>query len=62
MVMDGASSGKIFYGKHGFVGSTLAKIEVDKEYREIVYEFLKFNEKYISDNTTGSAIPTQIKV
>ena len=57
MVMDGASSGKLFYGKQGLVGSTLAKIDVDKEYLEIIYQFLKFNEKYISDNTTGSAIP-----
>ena len=57
MVMDGASSGKLFYGKQGLVGSTLAKIDVNKEYLEIIYQFLKFNEKYISDNTTGSAIP-----
>lgn len=57
MVMDGASSGKLFYGKQGLVGSTLAKIDVNNEYLEIIYQFLKFNEKYISDNTTGSAIP-----
>ena len=57
MVMDGNSSGKLFYGKNGLVGSTLAKVDVDDEYLEIVYAFLKFNEKYISDNTTGSAIP-----
>ena len=57
MVMDGNSSGKLFYGKNGLVGSTLAKVDVDNEYLEIVYAFLKFNEKYISDNTTGSAIP-----
>ena len=57
MVMDGASSGKMFYGKKGLVGSTLAKIDVKEGYQEIIFQFLKFNEKYISDNTTGSAIP-----
>ena len=57
MVMDGASSGKLFYGKSGLVGSTLAKLDVDDKYLEIVYQFLKHSEKFISDNTTGSAIP-----
>ena len=57
MVMDGASSGKLFYGKQGLVGSTLAKLDVKKSYLELIYQFLKFNEKFISDNTTGSAIP-----
>ena len=57
MVMDGASSGKLFYGKSGIVGSTLAKLNVEEKYLEIVYQFLKQSEKFISDNTTGSAIP-----
>ena len=57
MVMDGASSGKMFYGKNGLVGSTLAKIDVKLQYQEIIFQFLKYYEKYISDNTTGSAIP-----
>ena len=57
MVMDGASSGKLFYGKKGLVGSTLAKIDVKEDYIELVYQFLKINEKYITENTTGSAIP-----
>ncbi|MBQ9160329.1 MAG: restriction endonuclease subunit S, partial [Methanobrevibacter sp.] len=57
MVMDGASSGKLFYGKSGLVGSTLAKLDVEEKYLEIVYQFLKQSEKFISDNTTGSAIP-----
>ena len=57
MVMDGASSGKLFYGKAGLVGSTLAKLNVEEKYLEIVYQFLKQSEKFISDNTTGSAIP-----
>ena len=57
MVMDGASSGKLFYGKKGLVGSTLAKLEVNNEYQEIVYQFLKINEQFICENTTGTAIP-----
>ena len=57
MVMDGASSGKLFYGKKGLVGSTLAKIDVKEDYIELIYQFLKINEKYITENTTGSAIP-----
>ena len=48
MVMDGASSGKLFYGKKGLVGSTLAKIDVKEDYIELVYQFLKINEKYIT--------------
>ena len=57
MVMDGASSGKLFYGKMGLVGSTLAKLEINNEYQEIVYQFLKINEPFICENTTGTAIP-----
>lgn len=57
MVMDGASSGKLFYGKDGLLGSTLSKIIVNEKYREIVYQYLKYYEKYIGDNTTGTAIP-----
>ena len=57
MVMDGASSGKLFYGKKGLVGSTLAKLDIKKEYREIIFQFLKINEEFITENTTGTAIP-----
>ncbi len=39
MVMDGASSGKLFYGKYGLVGSTLAKLDVNEEYQELIYQF-----------------------
>lgn len=48
---------KCFFGKNGFGGSTLAKIDVKLQYQEIIFQFLKYYEKYISDNTTGSAIP-----
>ena len=57
MVMDGASSGKLIKRKKGLLGSTLAKIDVKEDYIELVYQFLKINEKYITENTTGSAIP-----
>lgn len=58
MVMDGASSGTIYFGKDGVVGSTLAKIDVkDDLIREIVYQALKYYEHEIKKHTTGSAIP-----
>ena len=57
IVMDGASSGKLFFGKKGLVGSTLAKLETDEKYQEIVYQFLKIKESFICENTTGTAIP-----
>lgn len=60
MVMDGASSGIVYFGKEGVVASTLAKIEVNPRYMlflEMIYQTLKFNEKDINSHTTGSAIP-----
>lgn len=57
MVMDGASSGKLFFGKSGILGSTLSKIEVLGPYEEFVYQLLKFNESFIFENNTGSTIP-----
>ncbi|KGM94947.1 hypothetical protein Z968_10390 [Clostridium novyi A str. 4552] len=59
MVMDGASSGKLYYGMNGIVGSTLAKIEVDSRLinSDILYFFLKNNEYNIKMHLTGSAIP-----
>lgn len=56
MVMDGASSGKVFIGEEGYIGSTLAKISV-KAYSELIYLFLIRNQNSIRKNTTGSAIP-----
>lgn len=57
MVMDGASSGNIYFGKKGIVGSTIAKIESNEKYREIIFNFIRFYEKEIKKNNTGSAIP-----
>ena len=58
MVMDGASSGTVYFGKRGIVGSTLAKITVSNlSMQEIIYQTLKYFENNIKDHITGSAIP-----
>lgn len=57
MIMDGASSGTIHYGDEGVISSTASKLEMDKNYNNFIYCFLKFHEQLIKDNTTGSAIP-----
>lgn len=42
MVMDGASSGKLFYGKNGILSSTMAKFYIeDYHINEIIFFFLK---------------------
>lgn len=56
MVMDGASSGKVFTGFQGFVGSTLAKVVTDLP-SCLVYLFLYEHQNDAMDNTKGSAIP-----
>jgi type I restriction enzyme S subunit len=58
MVMDGASSGSLYYGLDGIVASTLAKLNIhNKDYIELIYLFLKMNEMDIRLHHTGSAIP-----
>jgi len=59
MVMDGASSGKIFFGKKGIVASTIAKInKIDERIDEnLLFYILKYNENEIKKHLTGSAIP-----
>ncbi|WP_304125498.1 restriction endonuclease subunit S [Methanosphaera cuniculi] len=57
IVSDGASSGDIYYGKEGILGSTLSKIEISNEYADIILEYLKYYSKQIKKNNTGSAIP-----
>ncbi len=59
MVMDGASSGRVEIGFSGVVGSTIGMFrpKSDFKYPMFLYEFLKSNEEFIMDNTTGSAIP-----
>ena len=57
MVMDGASSGKVYIGAKGAVGSTLALINCHSINKYYLYIFLKNNYSSISDRNTGSAIP-----
>ena len=58
MVMDGASSGDIYIGKEGVLGSTLSKIEIDKSIDwSIVYYLLNYYKNEIKQHNTGSAIP-----
>lgn len=56
MVMDGASSGKVYIGHQGVIGSTLSKISTDIN-PYYLYIFLKNKFKNISEHNTGSAIP-----
>lgn len=57
MVMDGASSGKVYIGNEGVVGSTLALIKTKYINEYYLYIFLKNNYNNIKDRNTGSAIP-----
>lgn len=59
MVMDGASSGNVYYSTEGIVGSTLSKIETKNNdfISEYLYFCLKKYSKDIQEKTTGSAIP-----
>ncbi|MGL5369109.1 MAG: restriction endonuclease subunit S [Cetobacterium somerae] len=58
MVMDGASSGDVYIGKSGVLGSTFSKIEKIKEIDwSYIYLILKYYESDIKSHTTGSAIP-----
>ena len=57
MVMDGASSGKLFWGCDGYVGSTLAIVSCPKIETPILYFGLKKFQNEIMSHTTGSAIP-----
>lgn len=59
MVMDGASSGEVYYSDYGIVGSTLAKIEIinNNYINEYVFFALKKYSELIKNKLTGSAIP-----
>jgi type I restriction enzyme S subunit len=60
MVMDGASSGSIYIGFIGCLGSTLGRWR-SKDYSLLspyyLYQLLNLNKNIIRDNNTGSAIP-----
>ena len=64
MVMDGASSGDVYYGGYGIVGSTLARIDCfNNQYiSEFIYFVLKFYKELIQSKNTGSAIPHTDKI
>lgn len=59
MVMDGASSGSIYYGKTGILSSTLSILQIIDERFDssFLYSVLKNIESAIKDKQTGSAIP-----
>ncbi|GAA4057817.1 restriction endonuclease subunit S [Flavobacterium chungnamense] len=57
IVMDGASSGRIEIGFNGILGSTLAIIKSNGINNNLLYQFLKYKEQDIRNNTTGAAIP-----
>ena len=59
MVMDGASSGAIYFGQKGIVASTLAKLDLinSRVSNQFLFYLVKFFEKDIKANNTGSAIP-----
>lgn len=64
MVMDGASSGEVYYGGQGIVGSTLSRIDcIDNNYiSEFIFFCLKYYKDLIQSKNTGSAIPHTDKV
>lgn len=58
LVMDGASSGTIYYGLNGVVASTIIKLDFfDLKFQEIIFAFLVYNQSDLRLHTTGSAIP-----
>ena len=59
MVMDGASSGRIEIGFEGIIGSTFASITPNDNILSSFYLFglLKYLEKVLRENTTGTSIP-----
>ena len=64
MVMDGASSGDVYYGGQGIVGSTLSRVDcIDDNYiSEFIYFIMKYYKDLIQSKNTGSAIPHTDKV
>jgi type I restriction enzyme S subunit len=62
IVADGASSGTIFTGKNGILGSTFLRIKIRPEYEKEInsrylYFYLKYSENIFKSLLTGSAIP-----
>ena len=59
MVMDGASSGAVYFDQKGIVATTLAKLEIicQKVSNQFLFYAIKYFENDIKTHTTGSAIP-----
>lgn len=59
MVMDGASSGEVYFSNYGIVGSTLARVDIINEdyIKEYIFFVLKKYSEIIKNKNTGSAIP-----
>ena len=59
MVMDGASSSKVFIGIKGIIGSTLAKLAIKNDFisMQFLYLLLKKYESIFKIVNTGSTIP-----
>lgn len=64
MVMDGASSGDVYYSDYGIVGSTLARVDItNNQYiSEFIYFALKHYKNLVHSKNTGSAITHTDKV
>ena len=64
MVMDGASSGDVYYAGQGIVASTLSRVDcIDGNYiSEFIYFIMKYYKDLIQSKNTGSAIPHTDKV
>ena len=58
MLMDGASSGAVYFGNEGYIGSTFATIRHDESIDPyVLFAVLRENLDTIKERTTGSAIP-----
>lgn len=61
IVMDGASSGKVFVGREGCIGSTLGTLKLKPGYQYLsnifILQLLQYIEKELKGHLTGSAIP-----
>ncbi|PTQ86984.1 restriction endonuclease subunit S [Nitrosomonas ureae] len=57
---DGANAGTIGFGKSGYIGSTIARLRIDKEekiFTPFLGAFLKSKFDYLRQTATGATIP-----
>lgn len=57
MLMDGARSSHCYRAEKGVVGSTMAKLEVDKKVKPFIFYFLTIYREWLITANTGAAIP-----